>query len=370
MRKLATSKQGIIRLAKSTSDMLVSTQNVKSCQSNYPLSVCNYDKLFLITLLLFFPYLNANEEIQKWIQEFSHSKKQPVAVEHIIAKGKEAIPFLLQEATKGESTISRGWALSCIAQIGDYSAMQGLKEISDDWRQPTIIRTWSIATQAHLAKSFQELCDLHNKAQNFSPALKPILQRAKILAKKSSISKLVTMSRKQPDQRALLDFVIMTREDQLIAVWLTDSDKLNRLRASRLLASINTSNNPQLKSKIIDQLKYKNSPNLPPWGEQTLYVPFMTWDKEEATQLIHNLLSWYLWAEINNLNKTKKQIWISFELEKAADCCLPYKKDNQLEGWLVGWAEHVGKAKVEAMLKEQGVFLRYQKMLDKVREKK
>lgn len=332
------------------------------------------NKLPYILIGLFLPLLSANEEIYQWIENLSDSKKQPQAMASLVAKEKVSIPFLLGEATEGNDLVRRGWSFVCLAEIGDGSITSKLTNIANDNNQSMLVRTWALATQVKLSQTFQELAKLGSMVTQFPALKRPIGKRAMELIHQDnnlSVEQMIKISLNIPQIQSSLHSAIMAQgAESLSNVMISGATDPIRYQAAAYLGTLATRGDTTFIPQMVTKYQFQAKASQTPWEGGALYVPSLNWDKENARQLVRNLLSWYIWAEVNEKNNHKNQIHNnirSINLARAAGYQSPGWGAVSVEKWLITWGKAVGKADVQEMLQEQGVLERYKNVLAQIK---
>ena len=108
---------------------------------------------------------------------------------------------------------------------------------------------------------------------------------------------------------------------------------------------------------VLGRLKFDPQATEVPWKGGALFIPGIQWEKENAHQLVDNLIRWYVWCDRNSDNGSQQQIHNNIRgtgLARVVGYRSPGWRNTTTEQWLSVWGGVIGKEKLEALLKEQG----------------
>ena len=95
-----------------------------------------------------------------------------------------------------------------------------------------------------------------------------------------------------------------------------------------------------------------------PWNGGPLFLPGIAWSKQDAQQLVGQLIRWNLWCDIKNKKNEQKQIHNnirSLGLARAAGYQSPGWNEVDCSAWLQSWGALMGRAEIKEILEQQGV---------------
>ena len=230
------------------------------------------------------------EEI-RLAKDLADASKRAETVEALLKRGREVAP-LLQIVARMESIdiTARGWALVCIARIGDPNAANSLTTLANDERQPSLVRLWSVGALA---------------AIDPDPALDLIFARL-------SKSRILWIPRRfrqdaqqDPLDEALLGFVTKSlgrrQPSKLIERCLQGKDNTARRMAAAILGNADL-DSETVRTAYISSIKYDAkaaAAGTPPWQGGALFIPGVAWTQEQLNKLIVHLSRWHEWAAVN-----------------------------------------------------------------------
>jgi hypothetical protein len=218
------------------------------------------------------------------ISALSDRKKAESAAANLIALGSVAIPALLGEAVEGKDMTRRGWAIVCLADIGDKQAVKTLKLIVDDKGSPDLVKMWAGAALTRI-RGVEGIRDLL-RAQAQDPSKQKMVASV-ILGMRSSVV------------RPLVQLAVSgeTQQDRMQATaWLGTLD--NRLRGG-IVRKVLTSALSYSREKALKGVPWKGGP---------LYLPRYQWTQKEALTMTRHFVCWLIWCEQQGQKDVVRQL--------------------------------------------------------------
>jgi hypothetical protein len=218
------------------------------------------------------------------IKNLSDPERAEASAATLIAMGSAAVPLLQGEAVEGSDLNRRGWAIVCLADIGDKRAVKTLKLINDDKQTPDLVKMWANAALLRI-RGMETIRDLlRDHAQNPS---------------KQAMVSSVILGLRSGAVRPLVKLAVTgeTQQDRMSATsWLGALD--GRLRGGIvrkvLLAELSYSKDQAQKGV--------------PWQGGPLYLPRYRWAPAEALAMTRQLVCWLIWAEQKGKTDIVRQI--------------------------------------------------------------
>lgn len=305
------------------------------------------------------------------ISRLENSKTAHQAIEAIVSFSKESdanrekmIKGLLNVSKTDESLAKRGWAIAALGEIGGQDVDEYLLNLHADENQKRVVRTWAAAARVANTRTVNGLIEKANLIQAFPALGRPIgiriVEKMTSDTKFADPEKVMAVTQKVPQlQKALAPMIIALGPEKLGGVMLSAKDQNIRRIAAGYLGSVAQQGGAAEVAKVaISQLKFDSSATSVPWSDGPLFVPGIQWSKENATDLVGNLIRWNLWCDINGKKQEQRQIHNnirSLGLAHAAGYQSPGWNNIDCASWLQAWAAVVGKAGIEKILLEQNV---------------
>jgi hypothetical protein len=274
-----------------------------------------------------------------------------------------AISKLYDVAAKGKERAQRGWAIAAMAEIGGQDVDEFLLSIHADEKQEKVVRTWAAAARVSMTRTIAGLVEKAQLVPQFPALGRPIgmrLVEGLKSEKDFSVEDVIAVTIKVPTlQQALAASIMASGAKDLTKVMLTADDQNVRRQAAGYLGALaNQGNGKEVAEAVANAVKFDVQAGEVPWDGGPLFVPGISWGKEDAKNLAGNLVKWFLWADINKKDDAKRQIHNnirSLGLAQAAGYNSPGWDDVSAVQWLQAWGKAFGKSEVQAILKEQGV---------------
>jgi hypothetical protein len=319
------------------------------------------------------------KEILALIDDLEDPKKADGAVKALVALGDPAVPHLLGEAIEGKSVIKRGWCIVCLSEIGGKEMETRLKELYSDTKQPMLVRTWAAAAVVYQAETTEQLLALAPLIPQFPALGRPIGMRLvdALAASKggASAEDMISVTLTVPQlQQALAPAIMAAGNDKLVEVMARAKDTNVARQATAYLATIGQKDAANVAKAVIAKYKFNPKAKDVPWNT-ALYVPSMQWGKDYGRELVGNLVSWYVWCELNDKKQQLQQIHnnvAGIGLDSQVGYSAQALFANQtVEGYLTEWGKLVGRKEIRRMLEEQGVAERdrFKRIIDAAPEK-
>ena len=271
---------------------------------------------------------------------------------------------LLKVVKEDESISKRGWAIAALGEIGGQDVDEYLLNVHADEKQKKIVRTWAAAARVSMTRTVNGLIEKANLIPQFPALGRPIGMR--IVEKMSSDQvdvepeKVLGVSIKVPQLNAALAPMIMNfGSDKLTSVMISAKDQnIRRTAAGYLAAMAQQGEKDKVSKAVLEALKFDANSMAVPWKDGPLFVPGIQWTKDDATDLVANMVRWHLWCDINGKTDEMRQIHNnirSLSLAKAAGYQSPGWRDANVQAWLKAWGAVVGKDGIKTILDEQNV---------------
>ena len=218
------------------------------------------------------------------ITALSDSKKADEAAANLIARGSEVLPALLGEAVEGKDLTRRGWAIVCLADIGDKRAVKTLKLIVDDKASSDLVKMWAGAALTRI-RGVEGIRDL-------------LRSQAKDPSKQKMVASVI-LGMRASAVRPLVQLAVSgeTQQDRMQATaWLGTLD-------SRLGGGI-------VRKVLTSTLSYSHKKALRgvPWKGGPLYLPRYQWTQKEALAMTRHLVCWLIWCEQQGQKDVVQQV--------------------------------------------------------------
>ncbi|MCG8586236.1 MAG: DUF2330 domain-containing protein [Pirellulales bacterium] len=307
--------------------------------------------------------------IDDLVKQLGDTKSAEDAVAELIKTAKTSggeretvIAALAEVATEDESNVRRGWALVALGDIGGTDVDELLIKIHNDDSQSMLVRTWAAAARVAMTKSTDGLVEKAALISRFPALGRPIGMRIVEAMSKdgesASPEALIKIRNKMPGQiqQALGPAIMGLGAEKLASVLTSGSDMKVRQAAAGYLGALFNSGDKGVPAAVIKTYKFDPEAKEVAWKGGPLYVPGIRWDKENATELIDNLIRWHLFCDLHGKDSEKQQIHnnlFSTSLFPVVGLERPNWQGKDTIRWLQAWAKVVGKDKMKELLKEQ-----------------
>jgi hypothetical protein len=145
-------------------------------------------------------------------------------------------------------------------------------------------------------------------------------------------------------------------------------------QATAYLATMAGKDRDAVAKAVIAKYKFDPKAKNVPWNT-ALYVPAINWGRDYGRDLVGNLISWYVWCDLNGKTQQIQQIHnnvagVGIDQQVGYSSQALFANPNT-EGYLTEWGKLVGRKEIRRMLEEQGVAdrERFKKIIDAAPEK-
>lgn len=305
--------------------------------------------------------------VYQWIAQFDDYERVNQALNRLVSLGKQAIPYLVGEALEGHDLVRRGWSIVALTRLAhlDGSIQQKLALLSQDPKQPQLLRIWAVAGQILLAKTFESLQGFtRNPYQYGYPAYqalqRPMRLRIQALLQqqsKASVRNIFLLARQFPFlHNMLLPMAQKAGPEKLARLMTTDTDMEVRRQAASYLAALGRQQAAQVAQATLRVYRFDAQATQVPWHGGPLYVPFISWHRKDAQQLVQQLLTWYVWCHRHKQTGQLHQIHNnlrSVQLAYTAGYQSPGWSLVGLDRWIAIWKQAVGCVQTKAIFQVQ-----------------
>lgn len=325
--------------------------------------------------LMLVPSFARAAEIPDLVKQLADDKTSQGALDELVAKKDAAVPALIGEAVEGHDLTSRGWAIVGLQRIGGPDAVKTLKKLTDDGKQPMLVRTWAVAARIDMAKSLEEAIELAPLAQTYPAAQRPLTLKVTALASNADVpvGKLIALTQSNYQlQQVLAAPITAVGPKALVDVMLHDKDMNIRQLAAAYCATAaqqqGKAGNEITGDSLDKALAFDPKASDVPWAGGPLYIPNIGWDKQFGTKLVGDLIAWDLWADKHGKAEYETQIQNNLNSITLAGT-VGYEMNWNNTGvltWLQVWGKLKGKSGLQKMLDDQGLAgdSRYKGVLD------
>ncbi len=183
------------------------------------------------------------------------------------------------------------------------------------------------------------LVDLLNQAENVTPEM---------LLK-------TTMTVPQVAQ-ALTPAILALGPQAMLLTMTTSKDQNIRRQAAAYLATMAQTDPSPVAAEVIRTYQFDPQAKAVPWEGGPLFIPGIAWDKDQAGQLVEQLISWVVWSDLHDRTDLLRQLHNNLRSRILAELVGFETPNFQFAGsteWLEVWGRAVGKERVRALLEEQ-----------------
>lgn len=262
------------------------------------------------------------------------------------------IRLLELEARSGRNTLSQGWAIVGLSEIGSPECLDALIEIENDDKQNKLIRCWAMGGLVQATNDYEGLIKLAEKAVTYPAITKPLAKRLLANSEGQSARDLIALSLKIPVlQGPLTEVILQTPISELTDVMMKDKEMNVAQMAAAYLATIGQQQPDEVANATIEALVCPAGTTEVSWKSGALWVPNIKWSKETGTALVTNLMDWGLWCiansksdllgnVVNNLN--------SINLNRIVGYNIVY--GNDMSAWVTSTGKAIGKDNMQELL--------------------
>ncbi len=241
------------------------------------------------------------------------------------------------------------------------------------------MQTWAAAAVVAQTKDSAELIKLAPLINQFPALGRPIGMRlVEALAEKSggaTAEDMISVTITVPQlQQALAPAVMALGTDKLAEAMARAKDTNVARQATAYLATMAGKDRDGVAKAVIAKYKFNPKAKDVPWNT-ALYVPGIQWGQDHGRNLVSNLISWYLWCDLNDKKQQIQQIHNNVA-GVGIDQQVGYSSqalfaNPTTEGYLTEWGKLVGRKELRRMLEEQGVADkdRFKRIIDAAPEK-
>ncbi len=276
----------------------------------------------------------------------------------------KAVEALLEVAKTNDSEIlvQRGWAIAALASIGGQDIDESLLNIHADEKQESVVRSWAAAARVRMTKTTAGLIEKANLINQFPALGRPIGMRLvdhMTEGDGAGVEDVIGVTIKVPTlAQALAPAIMAFESEELINVMVTAKDQNIRNRAAAYVATKASQGEGGLAEPVIEICKFNAQADEVPWKGGPLFLPSIAWGKEDAKDLVGNLMRWLVFSDQQddsaNIQIIHNNIR-SLGLANAAGYQSPGWNDVGTTQWLIAWGKAFGKDEVSDILSEQGI---------------
>ena len=277
-------------------------------------------------------------------------------------KRDQLVAKLLQVVRQDPNIAKRGWAIAALAEIGGQDVDEYLLNVHADENQKQVVRTWAAAARVSMTRTVNGLIEKANLIQKFPALGRPIGMRIveKMNSGKEEVDaeKVLGVSIKVPQLNTALAPMVMgfgaTKLTDVMAH--AEDQNIRRTAAGYLGALAQQGDQQDVASAVLRVYKFDPGADDVAWAGGPLFVPGIRWNKEDASELVDNLVRWHLWCDLHGKTEPRKQIHNnirSLNLAMAAGYESPGWREADTNTWLRTWGSVVGKDGIKKILQEQ-----------------
>lgn len=302
------------------------------------------------------PYLKALPSAHSaLIRALGHPQSAAEAREKLASLGKPALGSLQDAALLSTDPVVQGWAVEVISHIDDERADRTLELIHGRENVSKLVRTWAAAARVRSANSLESLAELSQLASTFPALKRPLgLRAAELVGPNSSAAELITLANATPALAQAFGPAILSKgAPPLMDIVLRGTEDPLRRTAAGYVGALGGQG--QRVAKIVAaHYAFTPNPKGVPWQGGALYVPNLTWQKEDARVLVSHLIEWHLYCDLKGLSGEQRQLYNnlrSIQLYRPAGLTQVH---NNTHGLLHALSGIIGRDKVQSMLARHG----------------
>ncbi len=269
---------------------------------------------------------------------------------------------LVEVARTDDHLPRRGWAIAALAEIGGQDVDEYLLDIQADEKQQMLVRTWAAAARVSTTRTVNGLIEKANLISQFPALGRPIgvrlVDQMTSADEPVDVEKVLEITMQIPQLQAALGPAIMAFGPEKLADRMLHAEDTNvRNQAAGYLGAIaNQGQAAQVAEVVASKLQFDPQASQVPWQGGALFIPGITWGKEDARNLVGGLIRWHLWCDLNGKDEEQLQIHNnlrSLGLASAAGYQSPGWQNAPTSQWLLAWGNAFGKDELRQLLQEQ-----------------
>ncbi|MCA8917126.1 MAG: DUF2330 domain-containing protein [Planctomycetes bacterium] len=304
------------------------------------------------------PPPDVDPDTQVLLGQLHDPASAPTAVDKLVAQGQKSVPGLIVLAFTSDDPAPQGWAIAALAEIGGDGVDRKLSVLHDDSTKSELVRTWAAAARVEMTTDNHRLIELARMAAGMPALGRPIAKKLIEGSGNDSAEALIGLTQTVPSLSSALQQAIMALPASELARTMTTAREQNvRYYAASYLGGKFQAGDDTVPQAVIDVYAWNKDAKKAPWEGGALYVPGISWSKEDGAALVRNLLEWGVWCERKEKTNEFGQIHnnlCSLGLAQAVGYQINWN-NRDITGWLVTCGKALGKGAMEDLLKSQGV---------------
>ncbi len=298
------------------------------------------------------------------VQDLAVVEKSQAAVEALVTRGEAAVPELIGAAVEGSDLTSRGWAIVALGRIGGKQAEATILKLSEDPKQPPLVKTWAAAARIGLAADLDAIVKLVPLTAQMPSLGRPLSKRVEAIVARGNLDAdklLILAANNYQLQQQLVEPILSLGAPALLQAMAHSKDQNARATAAGYVGTIaqrqGKAANETIGLEVIKLYKFDPAAKAVPWEGGPLYVPNIGWDKQMARALVEGFISWYLWAELNQAKPEQSKISHNLNSLGLANVLgyQPEWQDQGVQRWLTIWKGIAGADGLRKLLAQQKV---------------
>jgi hypothetical protein len=306
---------------------------------------------------------NTPDEMIAMLKDSSTSSTAIKSITHHVqasqADRDQMVKRLVEVARTDSELPRRGWAIAALAEIGGQDVDEYLLDLHADENQEMLVRTWAAAARVATTRTANGLIEKANLIDQFPALGRPIglrlVEQMTSAGESADAEKVLGVTLQLPQLQAALGPAIMAfGADKLADRMLHSQNSSVRMQAAGYLGSIaNQGQAAEVAEVVTSTLKFDPAAVEVPWNGGALFIPGISWGKDDARNLVGSLIRWHLWCDLHGKADEQRQIHNNLQSLGLA-AAAGYQPAGASTGqWLLAWGKAVGKAELTQLLKEQ-----------------
>ncbi|MAA80214.1 MAG: hypothetical protein CL916_13250 [Deltaproteobacteria bacterium] len=319
--------------------------------------------------------INTQERTPVQVEEFGtehdammkllyNSQTAPSGIEQLVKVGNPVLSSVGKLLSTSEDLIAKGWAIQAVAKIKTIESKDLLMTIEKDTKQEKLVRTWAASALVQLCTTTDELISMMPLVQQYPALSRPVGMQLDRLSGGLNPLQALEMSLKIPNLKEALQENIISGDPRiLIEAMLTHADMNIRRQSAAYLATMGRTNKATIPA-LIKAYDFTPKATQVMWNGGPLYVPSVSWDKENGTALFAHLVSWHLFCDKKGFTQEKQQLYNNMRSVTLLGAIgMPRYIKNDTGEILKAFKGVVGSRQIQIMLEEQGMKNKYANVL-------
>ena len=301
----------------------------------------------------------ALDRVSRVIDEIQQAADRGAAVRSIRELGDDSVQALIDVIFADNSITRRGWAVVCLNELNSPKSAAALDRILMAPEMPRLIHTWAAAARVDDMTHVEDMQRFADLCRQYPALRRPFLMQIEKMAPEQDSVELyehllMFMAADHQLQQALAPMMLKVPAKQLAQILFQSPSSGVRRAAAAWLATQKQRGNRQVNAVLISALRFTPDTQVVPWGEGPLFLPGVSWERQEGVDLGSELTAWIVWCHANNQQEQIAKIrnaLNSFQLMQVVG----YRSaPENVSEWLKTWEGVIGADELRKVVERTG----------------